>query len=81
MSRSIPIVTLTVLSSLTGFCALAQTQAASAEERELDKEVALLRQDLRSEKKQTIAANLTVTAREAERFGRYTPSMRTKSRS
>jgi hypothetical protein len=65
MSQRIGLPALILLISLAGTGAPAQT----AEEQELDKEVALLRKDLRSEKKQIIAANLTtMTDKEAEKF-------------
>jgi len=52
---------------------VAQGQAASQTQpppgqAQLDKDVALLRQDLRSQKKQLIAANLTLTTDEATKF-------------
>lgn len=46
----------------------ASQSAASANQAQLDKDVSLLRQDLRSQKKQLIAANLTLTADEATKF-------------
>ncbi|HTZ33251.1 MAG TPA: hypothetical protein VMH31_12390 [Methylomirabilota bacterium] len=50
----------------------AHAQAAAPEQTgnqaQLDKDVSLLRQDLRSQKKQLIAANLTLTADEATKF-------------
>ena len=47
----------------------ASAQAPSASQRqELDKDVTLLRQDIRAKKKQLIAANLTLTADQATKF-------------
>ena len=49
-----------------------QTAASSSQttgnQAQLDKDVSLLRQDLRSQKKQLIAANLSLTADEATKF-------------
>ena len=68
MSPGIRIVALAVLSSLLAVCPLAQTPAASSEDRELDREMALLRKRLRSEQIRIFGANLTMTAKEAENF-------------
>jgi Spy/CpxP family protein refolding chaperone len=61
----------------TSFCliqtATAQKPAASgsdakASDQEIDKDVELLRSDLRSQKKQVIAANMKLTGEQAEKF-------------
>jgi len=44
------------------------TASAGSEEKVLDQQAALLRRDIRSEKKQIIAANLKLTDQEAEKF-------------
>ena len=46
----------------------ASQSAPTANQVQLDKDVSLLRQDLRSQKKQLIAANLSLTADEATKF-------------
>ena len=46
----------------------ASQSAPTANQAQLDKDVSLLRQDLRSQKKQLIASNLTLTADEATKF-------------
>jgi len=48
--------------------AQAAAPAQTGNQAQLDKDVSLLRQDLRSQKKQLIAANLTLTADEATKF-------------
>ena len=48
--------------------AAASSSQTTGNQAQLDKDVSLLRQDLRSQKKQLIAANLTLTADEATKF-------------
>lgn len=46
----------------------AQTPSNSTDQRSLDQDVALLRKDIRSQKKQIVAANMQLTDKEAEKF-------------
>ena len=57
---------LILISAAAHSTALAQTQTASVAE--MEKDIALVRRDLRSEKKQLIALNLPLTDQEATRF-------------
>ena len=59
-------VVLTIAFSAAGTTALAQRETATGVE--VEKDLALLRRDLRSDKKQLIALNLPLTAEEAAKF-------------
>ena len=59
-------VVLTIAFTAAGTTALAQRETATGIE--VEKDLALLRRDLRSEKKQLIALNLPLTAEEATKF-------------
>jgi len=59
-------VVLTIAFSAAGTTALAQRETATGVE--VEKDLALLRRDLRSDKKQLIALNLPLTADEAAKF-------------
>jgi Spy/CpxP family protein refolding chaperone len=70
MKKSFVWVSVAAMALLTG---VAQRQAfaqapASADTQSVDKDVDLLRKDIRSQKKQLIAANLTLTDAEATKF-------------
>src|SRR5215469_8875692 len=45
-----------------------QTQSSQSDQKSVDQDVDLMRKDIRSQKKQIIAANLTLTDQEAEKF-------------
>jgi hypothetical protein len=74
MSRKTVIMALVLAGGCVAFCPKAPAQAASSvagsksPQGVSDQDIALLRQDIRSEKKQLIAANLSLTDTEATKF-------------
>jgi Spy/CpxP family protein refolding chaperone len=75
MNRKTVIIALVLAGACAAFCPEAPAQAASSSvagskspQGVSDQDIALLRQDIRSHKKQLIAANLTLTDTEATKF-------------
>jgi hypothetical protein len=68
MRATIPILFALMLLSSNWASAQTTKPGTTDEEKQLDQEVALLRRDVRSQKKQITAANLTLTDSEAEKF-------------
>jgi len=75
MSRKAVIIALVLAGGCAAFCPKAPAQAASSSvegskspQGVSDQDIALMRQDIRSEKKQLIAANLSLTDTEATKF-------------
>jgi hypothetical protein len=52
----------------SGFAQDSSTQTSAAENAQIDQDILLLRKDIRSQKKQLIAANLPLTDAEAQKF-------------
>lgn len=67
---AVVLVTMVLLPSRFLFSQASSTQATTASQQQgvSDKDIDLLRKDIRSDKKQIIAANLTLTPAEAEKF-------------
>jgi hypothetical protein len=65
---SISLAVIVVLTSSFVGQSLAQTSSTNSGQSTVDQDIALLRQDIRSHKKQIIAANLQLTDAEAEKF-------------
>jgi hypothetical protein len=60
--------TMVILTSLTWNQVLAQTPSINSAQNATDKDIDLLRKDVRSQKRQIIASNLQLTDQEAEKF-------------
>ena len=65
---SFSMATMVILTSLTWSQGSAQTPSNNSAQSATDKDIDLLRKDVRSQKRQLIASNLQLTDQEAEKF-------------